>query len=97
MRGLSIDDSIVIVDESQNLSSHTFKTLISRIGKNSKYIFLGDIEQIDRRNKKESCLEQVMDIFKESPIIGTIWFSDGDCVRHPIIPEVMQQLRMNGF
>jgi predicted ribonuclease YlaK len=72
MRGLSIDDSIVLVDESQNLSPHTFKTLVSRIGTNSKYIFLGDVEQVDRKIRKESCLEQVMEIFKESPIIGTI-------------------------
>jgi phosphate starvation-inducible PhoH-like protein len=92
-RGISIDDSIVIIDENQNIDTHTFKTLISRIGNNSKYIFLGDIEQIDRKNKKESCLEQVMGIFKDSNIVGTIWFTDGDCVRNPIIPEILQTLR----
>jgi phosphate starvation-inducible PhoH-like protein len=57
IRGLSIDNSIVIIDEAQNLDFHTFKTIITRIGSNSKYIFLGDIEQVDR--KKDSSLAKV--------------------------------------
>lgn len=93
MRGLSIDNAIVICDETQNFTPHIFKTLVSRIGTDSKYIFLGDIEQIDRKSKQESCLEQIMSIFKNSDIVGTIWFGDGDCVRNPIIPEILQKLR----
>lgn len=97
IRGLSIDDSIVIIDEAQNIDSHTFKTMMTRIGDNSKYIFLGDTEQIDRKKKSESCLQTVMDIFKDSEIIGTIKFNDEDCVRNPIIPIILSQLRENGI
>jgi len=97
VRGLSIDDGIVIVDESQNLSKHAFKTIMTRIGSNSKYIFLGDIEQIDRKNKKDSCLETVFELFGDSEIIGTIDFTHADCVRNPIIPKILEKLREKEF
>ena len=97
IRGLSIDNSIVIIDEAQNIDTHTFKTMMTRIGEDSKYIFLGDVEQIDRKKKSESCLQKVMDIFKDSPIIGTIEFTDEDCVRNPIIPKILSVLRENGI
>ena len=97
IRGLSIDNSIVIIDEAQNIDAHTFKTMMTRIGEDSKYIFLGDVEQIDRKKKSESCLQKVMDIFKDSPIIVTIEFTDEDCVRNPIIPKILSILRENGI
>ena len=97
IRGLSIDNSIVILDECQNLDTHTFKTVISRIGTDSKYIFLGDTEQIDRKKSSESCLQKAMDIFKDSGIIGTMEFTDEDCVRNPIIPKILTKLRENGI
>ena len=75
----------------------TFKTIMTRIGSNSKYIFLGDIEQIDRKNQSESCLAKVLNIFKESNVIGTIEFDDSDCVRNPIIPKILQRLREFGI
>lgn len=96
-RGISIDNSIVIIDEVQNLSHHTFKTIITRIGTDSKYVFMGDTEQIDRRNKSESPLETVFEIFKDSDIVGTIEFTDEDCVRNPIIPELLKTLRENNL
>lgn len=97
IRGLSIDNSIVIIDEAQNIDAHTFKTMMTRIGEDSKYIFLGDVEQIDRKKKSESCLQKVMDIFKDYPIMGTIEFTDEDCVRNPIIPKILSILRENGI
>lgn len=97
IRGLSIDESIVIIDEAQNIDKHTFKTIMTRIGTDSKYIFLGDIEQIDRKKKQESCLEPVLEIFKDSSLIGTIEFTDEDCVRNPLIPKILQALRANGI
>ena len=97
IRGLSIDNSIVIIDEAQNIDAHTFKTMMTRIGEDSKYIFLGDVEQVDRKKKSESCLQKVIDIFKDSPIMGTIEFTDEDCVRNPIIPKILSVLRENGI
>lgn len=97
VRGLSIDDSIVIIDEAQNLTHHTFKTIMTRIGTNSKYIFLGDVEQIDRKIKTESCLADVLDIFSSEDYIGTVEFSDDDCIRNPIIPKILEKLREKGI
>ena len=97
IRGLSIDDSIVIIDEAQNIDTHTFKTMMTRIGENSKYIFLGDVEQVDRRRKNDSCLQQILEIFSNDAIIGTIKFQDEDCVRNPIIPVILSKLRDNGI
>lgn len=97
IRGLSIDNSIVIIDETQNIDDHTFKTLMTRIGEDSKYIFLGDSEQIDRKKKSESCLDKVLDIFSGTDIIGTIEFVDDDCVRNPIIPKILSKLRSNNI
>ena len=97
IRGLSIDNSIVIIDEAQNIDNHTFKSIVTRIGDQSKYILLGDSEQIDRKKKNDSCLQQVLDIFAEDELIGTMIFTDEDCVRNPIIPKVLNKLRENGI
>lgn len=96
-RGLSIDDSIVIIDEAQNIDTHTFKTIMTRIGENSKYIFLGDVEQIDRKKKQESCLETVINIFSKTDLMGIVEFNDEDCVRNPIIPKILAELRSNNI
>jgi phosphate starvation-inducible PhoH-like protein len=97
IRGLSIDDSIVIVDETQNISGDIFKSIVTRIGDNSKYIFMGDIEQIDKKDKSTSCLQTVMGIFKDSEYIGTVEFTEDDCVRNPIIPKILEKLKQFGI
>lgn len=96
-RGLSIDSSIVIIDETQNISFDTFKTIITRIGENCKYIFLGDVEQVDRKKKQESCLQTVIDIFDGTGLIKTIEFKDEDCVRNPKIPMILELLRSHNI
>lgn len=97
VRGISIDNAIVIFDELQNVDMHTFKTMMTRIGTDSKYILLGDSEQIDLKKKQNSCLDPIIEMFKDSPFIGTIEFTDEDCVRNPIIPKILEVLRNNGI
>lgn len=92
VRGVNLDDQIVIIDEVQNLNLHTFKTIITRIGSNSKYIIMGDAEQSDRR-KSDSCLSKVLDLFKDDELVGTIQFTDEDQVRNPIIPHLLEKIR----
>lgn len=92
IRGVSIDNALVIVDEAQNLTHHAFKTIMTRIGTDSKYVFLGDVEQIDRKRKQESCLADIYDLFKDSDVIGTVEFGKEDCVRNPIIPLILEKL-----
>lgn len=70
---------------------------MTRIGTNSKYIFLGDVEQIDRKKQEESCLSEVLDIFKDEDFVGTIEFGDEDCVRNPLIPLILEKLRERGI
>ena len=93
VRGVTQDDCIVIVDETQNIDTHTFKSLVTRIGKNAKFVFLGDTEQVDRKRAEESCLLRVANIFIDSPIVSVVEFEDSDSVRNPIIKDILEVLR----
>jgi len=83
-RGRSISNSIIILDETQNISTDNLKTILTRISDNTKIILLGDPEQIDMRNKKESSLATVIKKVKLNPTEGVdvIEFSEDDVVRH---------------
>lgn len=93
IRGINIDNQFVILDECQNLTMSVFKSIITRIGKNSKYVIMGDVDQIDLKNKRMSVLQKALNIFKDDEKIGTIEFSPEDCVRNPIIPHVLDKLK----
>lgn len=96
IRGLSIDDSVIILDECQNITMSIFKSVITRIGEHSKMIFLGDCEQVDFRSdkkKQQSALQYITKIFSEEDYVGVIEFGLEDCVRNPIIPKVLDKLR----
>jgi phosphate starvation-inducible protein PhoH and related proteins len=89
IRGRSIDNSIIIVDEAQNIDLDNMKTVMTRIGENSKLIIVGDTKQIDLRNKKASSLNFVVDKFSEvHPSIGTMSFDTNDIVRNPLIQVI---------
>jgi len=86
MRGASLDDCIIIADEMQNVSLDNSRTLMTRIGSNCKLILLGDINQIDMKNKNDSSLEILLKIFNDTKDIGTIEMNNEDTnVRNPII------------
>lgn len=89
-RGINFDNSIVIIDECQNLTKDHIKTLMTRIGYDSKMIFMGDTEQIDRKKKDESSLKWMIEKFKELDEIGTFEFSLDDVVRNPIIQKILE-------
>lgn len=92
IRGVTIDNAIVIIDEAQNIDMHTFKTIITRIGRNSKMIFLGDTGQVDRRNVDESCLMTAGNLFRGSDFAELIEFTAEESVRNPIIPKMLEVL-----
>ena len=86
VRGRSIDNTIIIVDEAQNISVDNMRTLMTRIGDNSKMIILGDVKQKDIRNKKDSSLEVIIDKFNNIDNFGCVELRDpNDVVRNPII------------
>ena len=93
IRGINIDNAVVILDECQNLTTNIFKSIITRIGTGSKYIIMGDIEQIDMKRKSSSVLSKLVELFHDSELVGTIQFTDEDCVRNPIIPYLLDQIK----
>ena len=96
IRGVTLDRAYVIIDESQNITMNLFKSIITRIGDDSKMIFLGDIEQVDfdqEKKRKQSALQHIINIFKDESYMGYCHFNDDEVVRNPIIPKVIQKLR----
>lgn len=96
IRGLSIDDAVIILDEAQNITMNIFKSVVTRIGEHSKMIFLGDCEQVDFRTdkkKQQSALQYITKIFNGEDYVGVVEFGPEDCVRNPIIPKILDKLR----
>lgn len=93
IRGINIDESCVIVDEAQNLSISVFKSIITRIGKGSKYIIMGDTEQIDMKHREKSVLSKLTKLFADDPMVGVVEFQPEDCVRNPIIPHLLEKIK----
>jgi len=85
VRGRTIDNTIMIIDEAQNISFDNMKTILTRIGENSKIIVIGDTKQIDLKNKRESSLMQLMEKFSKNDLFGVMQFEKSDQVRNPII------------
>jgi len=85
IRGRSIDNSIIIVDEAQNISLKNMRSTLTRIGENSKMIITGDSKQIDIKNKRLSSLDTVVSLFSGKTGIGTMSFLTSDIVRSPIV------------
>jgi phosphate starvation-inducible PhoH-like protein len=88
IRGMSIDNSIIIVDEAQNISLDNIRTILTRIGENSKLIFIGDSRQNDQKNKNDSGLSFLVDHFKHIQEIGICEFDKNDVVRNPLIIKI---------
>ena len=80
IRGRSISNAYVIIDEAQNLTAHEVKTIITRIGENTKIVLTGDIEQIDNvyTNETSNGLTYAIEKFKESTLSGHITFKKGE-------------------
>lgn len=93
IRGSNIDNTITIVDEAQNISKNTMKTILTRIGKNSKMIFLGDTDQIDLRKKTDSCLNFYIENFRDFEPFGIVELTDKDEVRNPLINQFLKKLK----
>ena len=86
VRGRSIDNTIIVVDEAQNISIQNMRTLMTRIGDNSKMVILGDVKQKDIKNPKNSSLEVVIDKFEGIDGFGCVSLRNpNDVVRNPVI------------
>jgi phosphate starvation-inducible PhoH-like protein len=92
MRGMNIDNSILIFEEAQNCSPKQMKLLLTRIGSNSKFFISGDLEQTDRyKNKTHSGLWDAIEKFTNVDRIGIFSFEEKDIVRNPIIGKILEK------
>ena len=93
MRGMNIDNSILIFEEGQNASPSQMKLLLTRIGFNSKFFISGDVEQSDKyKNKTQSGLWDAIEKFRESRDISIFEFKDkNDIVRNPLITKILEK------
>lgn len=88
LRGVNIDNAIIIIDETQNISIENIRTIMTRLGENSRMIFLGDIKQIDAKLKDDNALTFLVKHFKNITNLSIIEFTEDDIVRHPLIKEI---------
>ncbi len=89
MRGRTLDDSFIILDEAQNTTSEQMKMFLTRLGMNSKAVVTGDITQIDLPGGKKSGLKEVTQILKGIDGIETVTFDSRDVVRHHLVQEIV--------
>jgi phosphate starvation-inducible protein PhoH and related proteins len=90
MRGRSLNDSFVILDEAQNTTNEQMKMFLTRIGFGSKAVVTGDITQVDLPNSKQSGLRTVIDILRGVHGIAFTMFTSRDVVRHPLVQRIVQ-------
>lgn len=90
MRGRSLNDSFIILDEGQNTTVEQMKMFLTRIGFNSKAVITGDITQIDLNNRRDSGLVHASDVLKNIPGISFTQFQVSDVVRHPLVQTIVE-------
>jgi phosphate starvation-inducible PhoH-like protein len=90
MRGRTLNDSFVILDEAQNTTSEQMKMLLTRLGFDSKAVITGDITQIDLPTDKRSGLVEAIEILEGVEGIGFMAFTEQDVVRHPLVQSIIR-------
>jgi len=89
MRGRTLDDAFVILDEAQNTTHSQMKMFLTRMGMNAKFIITGDPSQIDLPPKQQSGLKEAMRILKDVKEIGFVHLTEEDVVRHPVVKKII--------
>lgn len=90
MRGRTLDEAFVILDEAQNTTHSQMKMFLTRMGMNAKFIITGDPSQIDLPPKQHSGLKEAMRILKDVNEIGFVHLTEEDVVRHPVVKKIIQ-------
>ena len=90
MRGRTLDDSFIILDEAQNTTCEQMKMFLTRLGFNSKAVVTGDVTQIDLPDGKKSGLKDAVTVLKKIDDIAIIKLSDRDVVRHKLVQEIIK-------
>ncbi len=90
MRGRTLNDAFILMDEAQNTTSEQMKMFLTRLGNNAKAIITGDITQIDLPNPRKSGLVEAIDVLKGVDGISFCYFEDGDVVRHHLVQRIIR-------
>jgi phosphate starvation-inducible PhoH-like protein len=90
MRGRTLNDSFVILDEAQNTGSEQMKMFLTRLGYDAKAVITGDITQVDLPEEKRSGLIEVQAVLKGIEGIEFVYFTDKDVVRHPLVQQIIK-------
>ncbi len=90
MRGRTLNDSFVILDEAQNTTSEQMKMFVTRLGFNSKAVITGDITQIDLPGARRSGLLEAIDILKSVDGLAFVYFDESDVVRHHLVQRIIR-------
>ena len=89
MRGRTLDEAFVILDEAQNTTHSQMKMFLTRMGMNAKFIITGDPSQVDLPLKQKSGLKEAMRILKDVHEIGFVHLTEEDVVRHPVVRKII--------
>ena len=95
MRGRTLDDSFVILDEAQNTTTEQMKMFLTRLGFNSKMVVTGDVTQIDLPEGKRSGLKDAVKVLKNVEDIGIIRLNEKDVVRHRLVQDIIKAYEKN--
>jgi len=90
MRGRTLSDAIIVLDEAQNTTTHQIKMFLTRLGMNAKMIITGDVTQIDLPRSTQSGLIQALKVLKDVPGIGKVEFGKKDIVRHALVQRIVE-------
>lgn len=90
MRGRTLNDAVIVLDEAQNTTVHQIKMFLTRLGMNAKMIITGDATQIDLPRSVQSGLIQALHILKNVPGIGRVEFGKKDIVRHSLVQRIVE-------
>ena len=90
MRGRTLDNAFVILDEAQNTTLSQIKMFLTRMGRNARFIVTGDVTQIDLPRKSDSGLVRAMEILRRVEGIGIVEFDKRDIVRHPLVKYIVE-------
>lgn len=90
MRGRTLNDAVIVLDEAQNTTTHQIKMFLTRLGVNAKMIITGDVTQIDLPRTATSGLVQALRILRDIPGIGKVEFGKKDIVRHQLVQRIVE-------
>jgi phosphate starvation-inducible PhoH-like protein len=90
MRGRTLNDAFIILDEAQNTTVEQMKMFLTRLGFSSTAVITGDVTQVDLPKGKQSGLKQVIGMLQSIPDISFTFFNSGDVVRHPVVQKIIE-------